>query len=69
LLAPFAGLKIKVPALLIAGHRYLVLAFLGMDQVISNLAKNVQTAKDPHFAGWWPLDSARATAGGKPRDD
>jgi pimeloyl-ACP methyl ester carboxylesterase len=41
LLAPFAGLKIKVPALLIAGHRDLVLAFLGMDQVISNLAKNV----------------------------
>jgi pimeloyl-ACP methyl ester carboxylesterase len=41
LLAPFAGLKITVPALLIAGDRDLVLAFRGMDQVISNLAKNV----------------------------
>ena len=41
LLAPFAGLKIVVPALLIAGERDLVLAFRGMDQVISNLSKNV----------------------------
>ena len=41
LMAPFAGLKITVPALLIAGDRDLVLAFRGMDQVISNLPKNV----------------------------
>jgi pimeloyl-ACP methyl ester carboxylesterase len=41
LLAPFAGLKITVPALLIAGDRDLVLAFRGMDQVFSNLPKNV----------------------------
>jgi pimeloyl-ACP methyl ester carboxylesterase len=41
LLAPFAGLKITVPALLIAGDRDLVLAFRGMDKVISNLPKNV----------------------------
>ena len=41
LMAPFAGLKITVPALLIAGDRDLVLAFRGMDQVIANLPKNV----------------------------
>ncbi|MBV9275868.1 MAG: alpha/beta hydrolase [Verrucomicrobia bacterium] len=41
LMAPFAGLKITVPALLIAGDRDLVLAFRGMDQVIANLSKNV----------------------------
>jgi pimeloyl-ACP methyl ester carboxylesterase len=41
LMAPFAGLKITVPALLIAGDRDLVLAFRGMDQVIANLAKSV----------------------------
>ncbi len=41
LLAPFAGLKITVPALLIAGDRDLVLAFRGMDEVISNLPSNV----------------------------
>ena len=40
-MAPFAGLKITVPALLIAGDRDLVLAFRGMDQVIANLPKNV----------------------------
>src|SRR5262249_51244442 len=34
LLAPFVGLKIAVPALLIGGDRDLVLAFRGMDQVI-----------------------------------
>ena len=41
LLAPFAGLKVTVPALLIAGDRDLVLAFPGMDQVIAHLPKNV----------------------------
>src|ERR1700722_16204614 len=40
LLAPFAGLKITVPALLVAGDRDIVLAFRGMDQVIANLSKN-----------------------------
>jgi len=37
LTAPFAGLKIRVPALLIAGDRDVVLAFRGMDQIIANL--------------------------------
>ena len=41
LIAPFAELKITVPALFIAGDRDLVLAFKGMDQVIANLVKNV----------------------------
>ena len=41
LTASFAGLKIKVPALFIAGDRDLVLAFRGMEQVISALPKNV----------------------------
>jgi len=41
LMAPFAGLKITVPALLIAGDRDIVLAFRGMDHVIANLPKNV----------------------------
>ena len=41
LLAPFAGAKVTVPALYIAGDRDLVVAFRGMDQVIANLADNV----------------------------
>jgi pimeloyl-ACP methyl ester carboxylesterase len=41
LMAPFAGLKISVPALLIAGDRDVVLAFRGMDQIIANLPINV----------------------------
>jgi len=41
LLAPFAGAKVTVPALYIAGDRDLVVAFHGMDQVIANLANDV----------------------------
>jgi pimeloyl-ACP methyl ester carboxylesterase len=41
LLAPFAGAKVTVPALYIAGDRDLVVAFQGMDQVIANLANDV----------------------------
>jgi pimeloyl-ACP methyl ester carboxylesterase len=41
LMAPFAGLKITVPALLVAGDRDIVLAFRGMDQIVANLAKYV----------------------------
>ena len=37
LLAPFAGAKVTVPALYIAGDRDLVMAFRGMDQLIANL--------------------------------
>jgi pimeloyl-ACP methyl ester carboxylesterase len=41
LLAPFAGAKVTVPALYIAGDRDLVVAFRNMDRVIANLADNV----------------------------
>jgi len=41
LLAPFAGAKVTVPALYMAGDRDLVVAFQGMDQVIANLANDV----------------------------
>jgi pimeloyl-ACP methyl ester carboxylesterase len=39
--APFAGAKVTVPALYIAGDRDVVVAFRGMDQVIANLANDV----------------------------
>ena len=39
LLAPFAGAKISVPALYIAGDRDLVVAFRNMDKTIGNLAE------------------------------
>jgi pimeloyl-ACP methyl ester carboxylesterase len=38
LLAPFAGARVMVPALYIAGDRDLVVAFPGMDRLIPNLA-------------------------------
>jgi pimeloyl-ACP methyl ester carboxylesterase len=41
LLAPFAGAKVTVPALYMAGDRDLVVAFQGMDRVIANLANDV----------------------------
>jgi pimeloyl-ACP methyl ester carboxylesterase len=37
LLAPWAGAKVEVPALYVAGDRDLVLAFRGMDQLLANL--------------------------------
>jgi len=46
LMAPFAELKITVPALFIAGDRDLVLAFGGMNEVIANLSKNVPRLHD-----------------------
>jgi pimeloyl-ACP methyl ester carboxylesterase len=41
LLAPFAGAKVIVPALYMAGERDLVVAFPGMDKVIANLSNDV----------------------------
>ncbi len=41
LMAPFAGAKIKVPALYMAGDRDLVVAFRNMDKAIVNLAQFV----------------------------
>jgi pimeloyl-ACP methyl ester carboxylesterase len=37
LLAPFAGLRVEVPALYVAGDRDLVLAFRGMERLIAGL--------------------------------
>lgn len=56
LMAPFAGLKITVPALLIAGDRDLVLTFRGMDQVVANLPKYVPKLQKTLFlpgCGHW----------------
>jgi len=41
LLAPFAGARVSVPALYVAGDRDLVVRFPGMDQLIPNLSKFV----------------------------
>lgn len=41
LLAPYAGAKVTVPALYIAGDRDLVVTFRGMDQLIPSLAQHV----------------------------
>ena len=41
LLAPFAGARVQVPALYVAGDRDLVVAFRGMDQLLPNLGKLV----------------------------
>jgi len=41
LLAPFAGAKVTVPALYIAGDRDGVVALPGIDQIIANLANDV----------------------------
>lgn len=39
LLAPWAGARVTVPALYVAGDRDLVVAFRGMDQLIPNLSR------------------------------
>src|SRR5207249_6776537 len=41
LLAPFAGARVSVPALYVAGDRDLVVRFRGMNQLIPNLRKFV----------------------------
>jgi pimeloyl-ACP methyl ester carboxylesterase len=41
LLAPFAGARVAVPALYVAGDRDLVVRFPGMDQLLPNLARFV----------------------------
>jgi epoxide hydrolase A/B len=41
LMAPFAGSKVTVPALYMAGDRDLVVGFRGMDKLIANLAEFV----------------------------
>jgi pimeloyl-ACP methyl ester carboxylesterase len=46
LLAPFAGAKVAVPALYMAGDRDLVVAFRNMDKAIANLARYVPQLRD-----------------------
>jgi pimeloyl-ACP methyl ester carboxylesterase len=46
LLAPWAGARIDVPALYVAGDRDLVLAFRGMDQLLPNLRQIVPKLED-----------------------
>lgn len=62
LLAPFAGAKVSVPALYIAGDRDLVLAFRGMDQLVPNLAHFVpqlrQTMILPSCGHWTQQERA-----------
>ena len=62
LLAPFAGARVTVPALYIAGDRDLVVAFRGMDQLLPNLAKFVpqlrQTIMLPGCGHWTQQERA-----------
>ena len=56
LLAPFSGLKVTVPAILITGDRDIVLAFRGVDQVMSNLRNDVPKLQKTLFlpeCGHW----------------
>jgi pimeloyl-ACP methyl ester carboxylesterase len=46
LMAPFAGLQVKVPALYVAGDRDLVVAFPGMDKLIANLTMFVPNLRE-----------------------
>jgi epoxide hydrolase A/B len=46
LLAPFAGARVNVPALYVAGDRDLVVAFRGMDQLIPSLTRFVPQLRE-----------------------
>ena len=63
LLAPFAGAKVTVPALYMAGDRDLVVAFRGMDQLIPNLTKFVPQLREtimlPGCGHWTQQERAR----------
>ena len=70
LLAPFAGAKVTVPALYIAGDRDLVVKFPRMEQLLANLKLFIPNlTKDDHAAGLRPLDAAGARARGQRRPD
>ncbi len=62
LLAPFAGARVTVPALYIAGDRDLVVAFRGMDQLLANLTKFIpqlrQTIMLPGCGHWTQQERA-----------
>ena len=46
LTAPFAGLKVTVPALYVAGDRDLVVGFTGADKLIANLRRDVPALRE-----------------------
>ena len=46
LTAPFAGLKVTVPALYVAGDRDLVVGFTGADKLIANLKRDVPALRE-----------------------
>ena len=62
MLAPFAGARVIVPALYVAGDRDLVVAFRGMDQLIANLKHFVpqlrQTIMLPGCGHWTQQERA-----------
>jgi pimeloyl-ACP methyl ester carboxylesterase len=63
-LAPFTGAKVSVPALYVAGERDMVVAFRGMDQLITNLKTFV-----PQLRGTIMLpDCGHWTQQERPRD-
>jgi pimeloyl-ACP methyl ester carboxylesterase len=63
LVAPFAGARVSVPALYVAGDRDLVVAFRGMDQLIPNLKTFVpnlrQTILLPGCGHWTQQERPR----------
>src|SRR5262245_18903296 len=63
LLAPWAGARVTVPALYVAGDRDLVVAFRGMDQLISNLPRFVpnlrKTLMLPGCGHWTQQERSR----------
>ena len=67
LLAPYAGARVTVPALYVAGDRDLVVAFRGMDQLIPNLKTFVpglrQTLMLPGCGHWTQQERPREVNG------
>ncbi len=63
LLAPFAGSKVTVPALYMAGDRDLVVAFRGMQKIMANLAHFVPQLRStvilPGCGHWTQQERAR----------
>ncbi len=70
LFAPFAGARVTVPALYIAGDRDLVVHFRGMDQLLRQPDEfHPATAPDDHAAGMRSLDPAGARRRGQCGND
>ncbi len=63
LLAPYAGARVTVPALYVAGDRDLVVAFRGMDQLIPNEDVRPELAKHGDALRLRTLDAAGAPQG------